>query len=53
MTPTDSSTASRYSSMNKFTTVADIGPLDKAVAEALEIKRNRYAHSSLGRNYTI
>ncbi|MFG6423839.1 MAG: acetylornithine carbamoyltransferase [Paramuribaculum sp.] len=39
--------------MNKFTTVADIGPLDKAVAEALEIKRNRYAHSSLGRNYTL
>ncbi len=39
--------------MNKFTTVADIGPLDKAVAEALEIKRNRYAHTSLGRNYTL
>lgn len=39
--------------MKKFTTVGDIGPLDKAVAEALEIKRNRFAWQSLGRNYTL
>lgn len=39
--------------MKKFTSVADIGPLDAAVAEALEIKRDRFAHSDLGRNKTL
>lgn len=39
--------------MNKFTNVSDIGDLRKAVAEALEIKRNRFAHAELGRNRTL
>lgn len=30
--------------MKKFTCVADIGPLDKAVADALAIKRDRFAY---------
>ena len=39
--------------MKKFTRVSDIGPLDKAVAEALEIKRDRFAYTDLGRNRTL
>lgn len=39
--------------MNKFTTVEDIGPLDLAVKEALEIKRDRFALSNLGKNKTL
>ncbi len=39
--------------MKKFTTVEDIGPLDKAVAEALEIKRDRFAFTNLGKNKTL
>lgn len=39
--------------MNKFTNVSDIGDLRRAVAEALEIKRNRFAHTELGRNRTL
>lgn len=39
--------------MKYFTNVADIGPLDKAVAEALEIKRDRFAYTSLGKNKTL
>lgn len=39
--------------MKKFTRVSDIGPLDKAVAEALEIKRNRFAYTDLGCNRTL
>ncbi|MBD5327681.1 MAG: acetylornithine carbamoyltransferase [Bacteroides sp.] len=39
--------------MKKFTTVADIGPLDKAVNEALEIKRDRFAFTDLGKNKTL
>lgn len=39
--------------MKKFTTVEDIGPLDEAVAEALEIKRNRFGYRDLGRNKTL
>ncbi|MCM1163805.1 MAG: acetylornithine carbamoyltransferase [Muribaculaceae bacterium] len=39
--------------MNKFTTVNDIGPLDLAVKEALEVKKNRFAHTELGRNRTL
>ncbi|MCM1028169.1 MAG: hypothetical protein NC342_06900 [Pseudoflavonifractor sp.] len=39
--------------MNKFLNVSDIGPLDKAIAEALQIKASRYARSSAGRNYTL
>lgn len=39
--------------MKRFLSVNDIGPLDKAVAEALEIKRDRFAHQHLGRNRTL
>lgn len=39
--------------MKKFTSVADIGDIRKAVAEALEIKANRFAHTDLGRNRTL
>lgn len=39
--------------MKHFTNVADIGPLDRAVADALEIKRNRFAYTSLGKNKTL
>lgn len=36
-----------------FINVNDIGPLDRAVAEALEVKRDRYAFQHLGRNKTL
>lgn len=39
--------------MKKFTCVEDIGDLRVAVAEALEIKRDRFAYSELGRNRTL
>ena len=39
--------------MKKFTCVADIGNLDAAVAEALEVKRDRFAYTHLGKNKTL
>lgn len=39
--------------MKKFTCVQDIGDLRAAVAEALEIKRNRFRFTGLGRNRTL
>ena len=39
--------------MRKFTCVADIGDLAAAVAEALEVKRDRFAYQHLGRNKTL
>lgn len=39
--------------MKQFTSARDIGPLDKAVAEALSIKENRFAYSELGKNRTL
>lgn len=39
--------------MKKFTCVADIGPLDKALAEVAEIKRDRFAFTHLGKNKTL
>lgn len=39
--------------MKKFTCVEDIGNLHAAVAEAMEIKRDRFAFSDLGRNRTL
>ena len=39
--------------MKKFTSVTDIGDLNAAVAEALEIKRNQFAYTELGRNKTL
>ena len=39
--------------MRKFTCVDDIGPLDKALSEAAEIKRDRFAFTELGKNKTL
>ena len=39
--------------MKKFTNVYDIGPLDKALADARMIKKERFAFSSLGKNKTL
>ncbi len=39
--------------MKHFTNVTDIGDLRATVAEALEVKRDRYAHTALGRNRTL
>ena len=39
--------------MKRFTCVEDIGDLKAAVAEAMEIKRDRFAYSELGRNRTL
>ena len=39
--------------MKKFTTVGDIGPLDKALAEAALIKKDRFAFTNLGKNKTL
>ena len=39
--------------MHKFTCVADIGDLPTAVAEAMEIKRDRFQFTGLGRNKTL
>ncbi len=39
--------------MKKFTSVADIGDLKAAVAEALEVKKNRFAYKNLGENKTL
>lgn len=39
--------------MKKLLMAADLGDLKKAVAEALEIKKNRYAYKKLGENKTL
>ena len=39
--------------MKVFQHVSDIGDLHAAVAEALEVKRNRFAYKSLGENKTL
>lgn len=39
--------------MRHFTNVHDLGDLQAAVREAIEIKRDRYAFSELGRNKTL
>lgn len=39
--------------MKNFTCVQDIGDLRQAVAEALEIKKDRYQFTGLGRNKTL
>ena len=39
--------------MDKFTCVEDIGDLRQAVAEALEIKRDRFQFTGLGHNKTL
>ena len=39
--------------MRTFINVQDISPIDKALAEAMEIKNNRYKYQHLGRNKTL
>lgn len=39
--------------MRTYTNVKDLGDLDKAIKEALEIKKNRFAYKSLGENKTL
>ncbi len=39
--------------MKKFTTVSDLGDLKKALAEAMEIKKDKFAFSELGKNKTL
>ena len=39
--------------MRNFTDVHDMGPLDAAIAEAREVKANRFAFDSLGRHRTL
>ena len=39
--------------MKKFTCVGDIGDLRAAVAEAMEVKRDRFAFTHLGKNRTL
>ena len=39
--------------MKSFFHVQDIGPLDKALAEALEVKQDRYKYQQLGKNKTL
>jgi len=39
--------------MHTFINVQDIGPLDKAMAEAFEIKNDRYKYQHLGKNKTL
>ncbi len=39
--------------MRHFTNVKDIGDLKQAVAEAMEVKRDRYAFDKLGKNKTL
>ena len=48
------STSSPFRGMGgKFTNVFDLGNLQEAVKEALEIKNNRYAYKQLGENKTL
>ena len=39
--------------MKSFINVEDIGPLEKALAEAQEIKNDRYKYQHLGKNKTL
>lgn len=39
--------------MKSFFNVQDIGPLDKALAEALEVKRDRFQYQQLGKSKTL
>ena len=39
--------------MRHFTSVADVGNLKQAIAEALEVKNNPYGYTELGRNKTM
>ena len=39
--------------MKTFFNVEDIGPLDQALAEAREVKDNRFGYQQLGKNKTL
>ena len=39
--------------MRTFFHVDDLGNLDQAIAEAMEVKKNRYAYQELGKNKTL
>ena len=39
--------------MKTFTNVKDLGDLNKALKEAFEVKKDRYAYQSLGKNKTL
>ena len=39
--------------MKNFFNVEDIGDIDKALAEAQEVKKNRFAYQQLGKNKTL
>ena len=39
--------------MRSFINVEDIGPLEKAMAEAMEIKNDRFKYQHLGKNKTL
>lgn len=39
--------------MRTFFNVDDLGNLDQAIAEAMEVKKNRYAYQELGKNKTL
>ena len=39
--------------MRNFTCVQDLGPLDSALREAFEVKKDRFKHVALGRNKTL
>ena len=39
--------------MRHFTNVHDLGDLNAAVKEALEVKSNRFAYKHLGQNKTL
>ena len=39
--------------MKNYTNVKDLGNLQEAIQEALEIKKNRYAYKHIGENKTL
>ena len=39
--------------MHTFINVQDIGPIEKALAEAIEIKKDRYKYQHMGKNKTL
>ena len=39
--------------MKHYTNVKDLGDLQQAVKEALEVKKNRFAYKNIGENKTL
>ena len=46
-------TTKKKKTMRTFINVQDIGPLEKALAEAMEIKQDRFKYQHLGKNKTL